>query len=531
MSVQATYDVRIDLNGSRVFSDANENVSDDWKRMTWRLGVGKPFDALARAASCEIVLNNADGRFSPEHGSGLAGFRPGALVRIRTTYDGATRQHFIGWIAPGGIRPAPGTRGKRETVVQAQGWLSRIQDVEVTLEVQEGKRTDEVILALMQAANVYPPGTMGWLLGLPGSTSLGETTRLSTGFSDFTDLDAGATILNYAGDNWEEGVSVYGALRDVVAAEGEGALLYVDREGKLIFRSRHWPHGDMYNAGDATLTQSDIKEGGLDYGYGGRIVNDVTVGLRPRTVTGSESSKVTLGTIDRALRVDPGESETTRIRYDDGSGERIGGKSVEIGDYTATANQDGSGADLTSQVSAAITEEGGTSATVEFTNGSSRPAFIQPGASVKGVKITDFGKQEITHADEDSILAYGRQKECLQLSLLDDTRFAESLAEGLVYLRKEPMGEIAAVTMVANKSDSLMQQALARTIGDRIQLSEGQTGASGEYFIVGEQHQVNGQRHHLVTWTLRPAFETLLWVFGGVGDDYPGLGEETRLGF
>ncbi|MBN1122804.1 MAG: LamG domain-containing protein [Anaerolineae bacterium] len=746
MAVQADYLVDIDLNGDRDFSDANEDVSAYWKRMEWSLGVDQPYDAMARAATLEMTLINEDGRFSPEHASGLSGFAPGALVRVRSlqptdvdgTYSGVTlgqtgigdgntcarfpggsnigyanipapaldipfdpdagtisvwctadagsiadgswrqvirltgsgsnnyiciyadavvdriqlayyaggtwksvalntpdtgdsawyhfvltwdtaademkgyanavqldstrtglgtwvgplatnkccigtaqagtiwstwsgkiahcaiwdkaltadqvgqlyrantRQedvvldterddligywmldeangstaasstgktnHFIGWIDKDGIRPAPGTRGKRETVVKASGWMSRLQDDEVFLEVQEGKRTDEVIQALMSASAIYPPGSMGWFLDIPGFMSLGQTTTLAAGFEDFTDMGEGATVLNYAGDNWEEGVSVYRAVSDVVEAEGEGALLYIDRAGQLVFRGRHWPHQDMPESVDATLTQDDIREDGFRYAYGDRIVNDVTISLRPREVGDTIE---TLGTLTNPVKIEPGESRTVRIRYDDGSDNRIGGKEVSMGSWSAKSESDG-GSDLTGYIAVEL-EEGATGAEITFANSGSKVAYIQAGAAVQGYKITDFGGQEATLADEDSIVAYGRQKMQMRISLLDDLDVAEALAQGLIFLRKEPQGQIEAVTLVANRSDTLMTQALGLTIGDRIEISEGQTGSDGEYFIVGEQHQVSSQYEHLVTWTLRPAPARVFWLLGKTG--------------
>ena len=142
MAVQAAYEVHIDLNGNRQFADANEDLGSYWKKMSWKLGKTSSFEPLARAATLQITLKNEDGRFSPEHASGLAGFQPGALIRVRSVYSAATRQHFIGWIDPGGIQPAPGTRGRRETVVTASGFVSRIQNTEAFIPVQEAKRSD-----------------------------------------------------------------------------------------------------------------------------------------------------------------------------------------------------------------------------------------------------------------------------------------------------------------------------------------------------------------------------------------------------
>jgi len=173
MAVKATYELHIDLDGDRDFTDPGEDFSGDWKVMEWRLGMTGSFDGLAREATLSLTLHNADGRFSPEHGSALSGFTPGALVRVRSIYNLTTRQHFIGWIEPGGIKPLPGTKGRRETQVTVNGYFGRLQEAEVKIALQENQPTDALVAALVDAAKVYPPGMTGWLLGM-------------TGFSTFT---------------------------------------------------------------------------------------------------------------------------------------------------------------------------------------------------------------------------------------------------------------------------------------------------------------------------------------------------------
>src|SRR3990167_8223640 len=96
--VNATYTLEVDLNMDRDFSDASEDISAYWQSLRWQLGVTDPYANIARTSTLECVLQNDDGRFSPEHTSGLNGFEIGALIRLRSTYSATIRQHFIGWI-------------------------------------------------------------------------------------------------------------------------------------------------------------------------------------------------------------------------------------------------------------------------------------------------------------------------------------------------------------------------------------------------------------------------------------------------
>jgi len=350
---------------------------------------------------------------------------------------------------------------------------------------------------------------VGWLAGHPIYGRAGVTTIATSGTDSYLALDAAKTTLNYAGDNWGDGVSVYGAMRDLTNAEGEGAMLYVDRDGKLTFRHRLWMAEDYANASDGAFTDAYlIIRGQQDYGYG-NIINDVTIRFNPRSVASSPS---TLGSLESAVKVAAGDNATRTVRYDDGSGNRIGGKDVSVISVVATSARDGGGDDLSGNISTSITS-GGTSAEVKFTNSGTVDAYCT--CSVQGTAITDYGKQEIHLIDTDSIGSYGRCEAPPQnLRLLDDDRAADRYAQLLISMRKTPTGGFTSVTLAGNKSSTMMGHVLARTIGDRITVSETQTGTSGVYFIVGEQHHVDENRVHTVTWYLRPAPANTYWLAG-----------------
>lgn len=522
--VNATYELCVDLNRDLDFADTNEDISAYWKSMRWQLGASSPYDHIARTNTLDVVLNNSDGRFSPQHASGLTGFELGALLRLQVTYSATTRQHFIGWITE--IKPVPGSRGRRETSVRAEGFFSRLFTEFAFLPVQQDKRYDEIIISLLEAVTVYPPGLVGWLLGEAGFSELGQTTRLGESGS-YANLETGVNTFNYAGDNWSRGVSVLSALRDLM--DTEGGLLYESRAGEVeAFNRHHWIK-DTLNAVDATFTEGLLLSGGVKYRYGDYLANDIVVKYRPRSVG---TSLEVLGTITQSINVPQGSSTTAVLVFDDGSGTRIGGYGVVCvanTDFTARAQEEGIGDDVTSSVTVSIIE-GGSSCQLTFTNVGTRDAFIAPGSRVRGYKITDFGEQEYRLLDTTSIGDYGRQRKAISLRMLDDPEYAKSLAYWERDIHATPSGQIEGMTILANASDTLMTQALTRVIGDRITVSESQTGVtSTEYFIVGEKHTVANQYHHKTEWVLLPSRALAYWSLGTAG--YGELGETTWLAF
>jgi hypothetical protein len=278
---------------------------------------------------------------------------------------------------------------------------------------------------------------------------------------------------------------------------------------------------------DATLTETQLLSDGVRYKYGKYLANDVVVKFHPRTVG---TALDTLGTLQQSVTVRQGGTTTINLAFDDGSGNRIGGYGVVCEantDYTASAHSNGNPPDLTASVSAEVVE-GGNSCRITFTNSATQDAYIDVGSRVRGYKITDFGEQEYHLLDTASIGDYGRQRLIRNLRMLDDLEYARNLALWEVDIHGAPEGQIEGVTIAANVSDALMTQALARTIGDRISVSESQTGISGkEYFIKGEKHTLPTRSYHRTEWVLMPSRALLYWVLGTVG--YSELGETTWL--
>ncbi len=525
MSATATYQVHIDLDNDRAFTSLNEDVSAYVRGgITWQLGATEPFADIARTATLRLALNNSSQRFSPEHASGIAGFRPGALIRVRTVYGATTRQHFIGWIDPDGIDVKPGTLGSRTTIVRASGFFSQLLDGTVRVALQEGQRADQIITAILNRVSLYPPGLIGWFLGQAGFSHLGQSTRLGSGVTDYAALDTGVNVFNYVGDTWNERTTVFQALREVVAAER--GFLFENRDGKVAFYSRHHWHQDLVNAVDATLTGPDIdRRRSLDHRYG-NVLNRREIKLHPRTVG---TSLEVVGRSSSTPQVKAGDQLEITVSFND-DGNRIGAKNtvtpVATTDWTANSEADGTGTNLTASVAVSMTADAN-GARLIFTNSHSQNAYIR-NLQIRGIKITDYGEIGVSYQDDTSIANNTlRTEPPLYLPLLDDVDAAADLARWDVMVRKDPNGQVLWIARRANKSDSAMTYALARTIGDRIALSEEQTGHNREYYIVGEKHEVDSKFNHVVTHYLRPAPPATAWILGKSG--FSNLGETTYL--
>lgn len=523
--VNATYTLECDLTGDLGYGDANEDLSAYWKRIDIDYGMSKPGDHMGRSATLRVVLNNASHKFSPEHASGLSGFATGRKLRLQMTYSATTKTLYEGRIT--NIQPTPGANGSRECVVRCDGYLKRLQEDEIAIDVQSNARTDELVALALMNAPERPGMATGWLLGVDGWSNLNSSTTLSAGASDFADLDTCANTYLFAGDNFDRQLSVYSALRDLT--ENERGWLFEDRDGRIVLWSRHHLAKDAPNAVDATLTDTDYMP--LKYGYGERLVNEVKLTYHPRTIDGIG---VPLGYTTEAIKIrGPGSVVVTIPFTKPESGARVGGTNlitpVTGFDYTANSNEFGSGYIKTKHVKVKSVRGLGDRAEITFYNDDIVPVYLLKGARIRGTRLLDFGSQQVTYEDTASVLAnHTRRGRTLDLKMIEHTHVAEDIARWEVAHYGSPFGQLEQIEFYANKSAALMAQARDREVGDRLQLSETQTGANGEYFIIGKHIELSPQNLHRELWTLepRPALDFMLLGTAGFGE----LNTGTRLG-
>ena len=515
-----TWTIAIDWHRDGKFSQPNDDVTDYVLSANWFLGNRQPYQEMADNSMLTLELNNADKRFSPENGSSpLAGkLTPFKSVRIQSDDGTTVRTHWIGWIDS--LQPTVNENGKRQVTLTAQGPMQFMKAAETRLALQENQRTDQIVAALLDEVVIPPALTGAWIVGRAGNTELGTTTFLAD-TSSYSELDAGQTTLVIAGDNWvrqgglssatEDTFNVYRAIWDVVAAE-RGRFMF-SRDGKALFWNRHKFLDEVALADSFDNTMQDLA---YVYASGEDFKNEIVVMCHPRTI--SSSSTEILWQLADEIRIPAEDTRTIYAKYQDASGNRIGGKNVTT---------DGA---VFSEGSATITFDArANSAQLTITNNGSEDATLTA-LTIKGQKITDFGRMEATATDTASIMDYGRRTLKLNLPAVDNFDGALNIAQFEKNRRRQPRGRVNAITLRSHAAISGGHQAnqLALTLGDRISIEENQTEHSASYFIIGEAHHLReGGQLFETTWYVEPAPATFPWKLGVSGRSE--LGESTVL--
>ncbi len=496
-----TWTVAIDWERNSNFIGTYDDVTNRVLDAHWLIGARKPYQDVADEMMLSLTLDNSDKRYSPEYASSplfgsVVSFRP---VRVQSNDGTTVRTHYTGWIEK--IEPEVNQYGERTIKVICSGAATLfLASAETNLEVQENKRTDEIIDALLDEV-VLPPALIGnAIIDLP--SSIINSVNIVDGQMPRI-VQQGKTTLAFAADNWsrrgdevEEAASfsIYRAIKDVVAAER--GRFFFDREGKAIFWQRH--RLIMNLTLQATFNNTMID---MEYSFAGlgEFANDITVTCHPRTVSAGDNEL--LWQLDKSVKLQPKQERELGAPYRDDSNNRIGGRNVNLANATYNTGEN------FSPVTVVFKEKGANRAVPHVRNEGSTQAELLT-CEVRGQKITDFGSMEASARDSLSIVKHGRRDMRMNLQSVDDLDNAEAIADFELMRRKEPTGKVAAVTVRSHGKNGGDQHAhqLARTIGDRIKVIESQTGHTGEYFIIGEEHRLSEQATLFeTTWYLESA--------------------------
>lgn len=495
--MSTNWQVLVDWDRDGAYSDVTEWVIT----ADWLIGMAEPYQTASDNSRLDLTLDNSDRRFSPEYEvSPLIGqvvpFRP---VQV-TADDGITeRVMWRGWIES--IEPDVNQNGDRRVRIVASGAMQFFKGTETSIAIQENERTDTIISRLLEQVLIPAPLNRMTIIDSAVYAAI-DTTAWVSGSADInvaSVLDTGLITLAYAADNWvqrsfgdERSFNVYRAIADVTAAE-RGRFLF-DREGKALFWNRYRLLGNQ------TLKATfDNDMTGLRYSFAGvgEFKNKITVTCHPRTISNNPNDL--LWVLEEPLLVRANSTRTIGASFRDDSENRIGGKDVYLDNVTFSEGS-----------ARIVLHESANRGTIELTNVNAEDAVLAT-CEIRGQKITDFGRIEVTRQDGESIALYGERALSMNLSSIDDIDQAEVIAQYELQRRKTPTGKVSAVTLLSHGKNGGLQhdKQLELTLGDRIRILEDQTAHDNQYFIIGESHRLSdGATRYETTWYLESATET-----------------------
>lgn len=475
-------------------------------------------DRVAGVGRMSFALNNGadnsastQGYYSPDHASVRSGFAIGIRCRLSLTYGGTTYRKFIGTLVS--IQPTPGRyMGPWLTYCTVHDWMDEAYRTNVRrIAIQIGKRSDELFSALV--ANIQRQ---------PVSQTIGT----------------GADTYPYALDkSRDEGVSCWEEFQRVCLSEA--GFTYVKGNttngGELVFETR--TDRAAKNTNQSTFSDTmyalEIARNRDD------IYNRVQVIVHPRQIDTANVVLYTLRDADvsdsTAIALGAGEVKSIVCPYTDPDDRfnRIGGTSVvtpvATTDYTMFANADGTGTNLTANLSIAITK-GANAAFLELTNSGATAGYITF-LQIRGLGIYDDIETAFEQTDNTSITSFGENLAVYDAVYQANPAFGDGASRYFLQLQKDQLTSVGSISIYGNDSNALMTAALVREPGERIGLAETMSGITTTtgFFIQSVDMEITAKEQVKVTWGLAPASTIEMWLLGTAGASE--IGETTVLGF
>lgn len=519
MGVLATYALEAELAGSgagwtNLWADVRMDVP---VKGGYGIRGNGPADRVASPGSLSFALDNSKfnsggvfGYYSPDHASCRSGFAVGIAVRLSWTYGGITKYKWRGTLHS--IKPTANARGGPWlTYCTAFDWMDEASRTNVdSLAIQVNKRSDE-LWALLLASVPRPPAA----------------TVTGTGLDTYP----------YAFDNTRsEGISVMEEAQRL--ALSEAGYIYpmgdTTQGGTVVFESRTDRASKNTNLTTLTETMYDLVTGRSR----DDIINRFLVEIHPKKIDAAATTVLfNLTDTNAILALGAGEVKSFFAPYTDPAQRdtRIGAVStlcvapVATTDYLMNAAADGSGANLTVNLSVTATFYGN-GADVTVTNVGGTAGYVTK-LQLRGPGIYDLQHMVFKQDDAASKTQFGAQAFTYQMPYQSDPNVGDGAARHLLGLYKSQTTNTESVSIAPNRDATLMAAARDREPGDRIGLSETQTGLTTTtgFFIQAVDFEIAAGGVTRVTWSLAPASRIIYWLVGIAGASE--LGETTIPGF
>lgn len=337
MAVAVSVKLYADWNNDGDFADANEDISAYLMAASIRRGRSAVNDQFA-PGSLQITLRNDSGLFSPFNSGGALynSLLPGRAVKLEVVHSAVTYPAFYGYITD--YQQSRSPDASPTVVINALDGFDILRFGEIRTTLQEAKRVDELITVCLDAA--------GWSATL-------------------RDLDTAIETLDQF---WQHRATPLDAIR-MAAKQELGGQLFMSRAGTVTFRNR-------YARSSAALLTTLTGPQALGFEVRReQLYDEVHHSYAGLDVATGATVLYTLTPTGR--RINPGSTDPLNTIHGEYA---VGGKNivtpVATTDYTANSQADGSGTDMTAQVTVDSFTTYGGGFSIRFANADSSPVYI-----------------------------------------------------------------------------------------------------------------------------------------------------------
>jgi hypothetical protein len=453
-----------------------------------------------------IDLDNKNNRYDPFNSNSplYPNIKPRREAQLQVSSGGTLYGVFRGFIRN------PSTRKyadpKAQLVIE-DGWRL-LQDQEVSRAVEEDIGEGEAIEKILTAAG-WP--TKNWAWGVTGQAEWGVNTRWADPNqirSWGLDIGTSSDVIPYW---WAEGSAITEINNLIKATFG---LVWIGTGGKFYFRGRNQLIGQSV---DVTITQDEILKD-FDIGQPSEnIKNTIEINAYPITI----NQNVTLWNLRDKIFVASGDTETVTATFQYAA--IVIDTPAANTDYTANTSEDGSGDDITSDISVSLTRYG-KSARIEITNNGSQSGYITS-MRLQGDELDNSESISVLAENSTSQNDYGTQSLTIDVPWIQEFQVAKSYSLWLKSWLADPTTR-PAVTIEYRPSLQF-----GHDLGTKVRLKLDKIGLDTEFIVANIEHQSITKNCQAIrtTWTLEPVDRQAYWKWGLTG--FSEWGESTIWAF
>lgn len=484
----ATYYFYVDWNNDTDFTDANENISAYVLSAEWSCGSDNPQPGQTSAGACRLILDNSTSIFSSYNPAGIAAnLLPGRRVKITMAIGGGAEVQMWG----GYLESVTPTVGDRVTVSTAEliayGAISKL--------------TDTPLVDIAMQTDITTGAAMALVL-----------TEVGIAAGDRS-LDTGQSTLSKW---WARDADALGLLRELESAEC--GLLREGKDGKLTFEDRAHRANAPHNAVQATYgtgvlnlwkpqQEDDVRS----------IYNLVETQVR----TFNTSDDIMLAVISDVANAVGGAPLSVPAKVGGVNGSRtvwiefptpstpanyLAVSDWTTVDYEANTAADGTGTDITTDVSATKTEYGD-KLKIVFSNANASAAYLVV-LRAHGVAIMEGDPIAVKSEDATSQTKYRKRAYPNPSRWLTDLDDANDYVADIIAYHKDPRPRLR-YTLMANYNAAHLLEAQTRDVSDRIHIEASVSSfglaIDGDFFVEYVRHSVDQARLHKVEYVASAA--------------------------
>jgi hypothetical protein len=495
-------------------------------------------DRVAGVGTFSFELKNSTansaglaGYYSPGHANCRTGFKIGLPIRVRYTFDGSSYTKWKGEIAPKGISVAPGIYGPRKTGVTCFDYMQQTIIHQLYLLAYTTNKTGDQVMNLILANMPKQPDSTAFDVGDYTYASVFDTVRTyTTAMAEFQKICQSERSYCYLRHNntsdeilvWEDRThrDSLAAVSEVIAPSSMCAPI-LDEDGFALLDEDGL---ELLSEGTMSVVLDD-EMCELETMHGNNLFNRIVYTVYPK-----ETFSGVLLTTQNRIALKAGETKTLiKLNYTDPAAKASKISCLEVTSVTSTLNaaQDGSGANLTANLTLTYVGASDSFQITSMTNASATDGFVYLQASGTGIRIYE-SISKITE-DATSQLDYGTLELQINAPYQNDPVVADAFANIILAGSKQPYSEIKSATFICD-DDTKKQLFLSTDIGARVHLSETLTGIDEDYFVQGWDFAVIGHNDNFgdvvkFTWYLKRAALDVykFWKVGVLGSSEVGV--------